>query len=231
MARCQAADGVLPWSRCRKWRPTESSSVSTSMRRPLWAKWYQYSSMEPKLASSRSPISRAPLRAVVSFSGSRVPSIEQPVRITSIGWAAAGICSSAVLSPAGQAAQGLELALVGIQFGASAVRRGSADRRSPRTPPCRRNRGCRSRGSAGRCRSAPRCRRRCCRPRRRTGRRTSSTWGCSCSAHAQFLLSGKQTHPVSARRRGNPDSRISSSRVCMHGRRTSRWVPSRRIAW
>ncbi|MNL87712.1 hypothetical protein D3C87_2170000 [compost metagenome] len=36
MARSHSADGFSPCSRCRKWPPMESSSVSTSMRLPLW---------------------------------------------------------------------------------------------------------------------------------------------------------------------------------------------------
>ena len=60
MARTQESRGFTPCSRCRKWPPMESSSVSTSMRLPLWLKWYQYSSMEPKDAISLSAMSRAP---------------------------------------------------------------------------------------------------------------------------------------------------------------------------
>ena len=52
------------------------------MRRPLWLKWYQYSSMEPKLAISRSAISRASAIGCESFSGSTVPSTDAPVRIS-----------------------------------------------------------------------------------------------------------------------------------------------------
>jgi len=37
----------------------ESSSVSTSMRLPLWLKWYQYSSIEPSEAISLSAMPRA----------------------------------------------------------------------------------------------------------------------------------------------------------------------------
>src|SRR5450830_1652030 len=33
--------GFVPCKRCRKWPPMESSSVSVSIRLPLWLKWYQ----------------------------------------------------------------------------------------------------------------------------------------------------------------------------------------------
>ena len=72
------------------------------MRLPLWLKWYQYSSIEPKLAISRSAMSRAPVTLWSSFSGSTVPRTEQPVRSTSIGWVAAGNNSSAALTGAGR---------------------------------------------------------------------------------------------------------------------------------
>ena len=71
-----------------------SSSVSTSTARPLWLKWYQYSSIEPSEAISRSAMSRASGALWSSFSGSTQPSAETPVRITSIGCVAAGSASS-----------------------------------------------------------------------------------------------------------------------------------------
>src|SRR5690554_5648478 len=60
MARTQDSWGFSPCSRCRKWPPMESSSVSTSMHLPLWLKWYQYSSMEPSEAISLSAMSQTP---------------------------------------------------------------------------------------------------------------------------------------------------------------------------
>ncbi|MNU62300.1 hypothetical protein D3C71_515260 [compost metagenome] len=89
----------------------ESSSVSTSMRRPCVDQWYQYSSIEPSEAIRRSAMSRAPGRLWSSFSGSRQPSDETPVRITSIGWALAGSCSSASFRLAGRPRMALSLAL------------------------------------------------------------------------------------------------------------------------
>jgi hypothetical protein len=88
-----------------------SSSDSTSMRRPFWAKWNQYSSMLPKLAISRSAMSRAPSGLWSSFSGSIVPSAEQPVRSTSMAWALAGICSSTPRSAAGRRRRATSLRL------------------------------------------------------------------------------------------------------------------------
>ena len=89
-----------------------SSSVSTSMRRPLWLKWYQYSSIEPKLAISLSAMSRAPaMVVVVALRQTRMPSTEQPVRSTSIGWATAGTSSSAALTAAGRPRRRFSLAL------------------------------------------------------------------------------------------------------------------------
>jgi hypothetical protein len=41
MARTHSSDGLRPCSRCRKCPPMDSSSVSTSMRRPECEKWYQ----------------------------------------------------------------------------------------------------------------------------------------------------------------------------------------------
>jgi hypothetical protein len=80
-----------------------------SMRLPLWLKWYQYSSIEPSDAIRRSAMSRA-RRLWSSFSGSTVPSTDTPVRITSIGCADAGICSSAAFTrSAGRAARSLAL--------------------------------------------------------------------------------------------------------------------------
>ncbi|KAF1038584.1 MAG: hypothetical protein GAK34_03151 [Delftia tsuruhatensis] len=89
----------------------ESSSVSTSMRRPELLQWYQYSSMEPRLAMSRSAMSRAPARLWSSFSGSTQPRAETPVRITSIGWAPAGSCSNACLTLAGRPRSACNLVL------------------------------------------------------------------------------------------------------------------------
>ena len=62
-----------------------SSSVSTSTRRPFTAKWYQYSSADPKLAIRRSMMSRASDAGWVSFSGRQLPITEHAVRITSMG--------------------------------------------------------------------------------------------------------------------------------------------------
>src|SRR6218665_1594585 len=98
IARAHAAQGLLPCSRCRKCAPMESSSVSGSMRLPWVDQWYQYSSMEPSEASSRSAMSRAPGAWGPSFSGSAQPSAATPLRSTAIGGALAGICSSAPLT-------------------------------------------------------------------------------------------------------------------------------------
>ena len=88
-----------------------SSSVSTSMRRPLRVKCHQYSSIEPKLAIRRSAMSRASFTGWPSRSGSTAPSTEQPVRITSIGCALAGTSSSASLTIAGRPRRRLSLVL------------------------------------------------------------------------------------------------------------------------
>ena len=58
--------------------------------------------MEPRQAISRSAMSRAPGGFWSSFSGSTQPSAETPVRITSIGCAAAGSASSACFTAAGR---------------------------------------------------------------------------------------------------------------------------------
>jgi hypothetical protein len=55
-------------------------------------------------------MSRAPVALWSSFSGSTVPSIEQPVRSTSIGWVAAGNNSSAPFTGAGRPRRRLSLA-------------------------------------------------------------------------------------------------------------------------
>ena len=89
----------------------ESSSVSTSMRLPFVDQWYQYSSIEPSEAISRSAMSRAPGVLWSSFSGSMQPSTDTPVRITSIGWALAGSCSSAAFTLAGRPRRAFSLAL------------------------------------------------------------------------------------------------------------------------
>ena len=46
-------------------RRSSRRRVSTSMRWPVWLKWYQYSSIEPSAASSRSAMSRAPAASVI----------------------------------------------------------------------------------------------------------------------------------------------------------------------
>ena len=172
-ARC----GGLPCSRCRKCPPIESSSVSTSMRLPLWLKWYQYSSIEPSEAISRSAMSRAPGSVVVVLL--RQHAAERRARRCASrpsGAPPAGSCSSTALHAlrAGRAAT-CSLRLVAVELGArSAACRAPAGRRSPRTRRRRRCRGCRSRGSAGRCRCGRRCTARCCRRRRRTARPISS---------------------------------------------------------
>ena len=81
------------------------------MRRPELLKWYQYSSMLPRLAIRRSAMSRAPGRLWSSFSGSAQPRAETPVRITSIGWLAAGSCSSAAFTLPGRPRRARSLAL------------------------------------------------------------------------------------------------------------------------
>ena len=97
-------------------------------------------------------------------SGSTQPSADAPVRMTSMGCVAGGSCSSMARTGAGNAAQVLELGLVGGELApCSAACRGSADRRSLRTRRSRPLRGCRSRGNAGRCRCGRRCTARCCR--------------------------------------------------------------------
>ncbi len=169
-------DGFSPCSRCRKWPPIESSSVSTSMRLPLWLKWYQYSSIEPKRRHQAvGDVARARRRCGRPFPAARSPAPSTPVRITSIGWAAAGSASSAGLHRLRQAAQRLAAwSCSRAVRPRSAACRAPAGRRFPRIRSCRRRRGCRSRGSAGRCRCGRRCTARCCRRRRRTGRRISS---------------------------------------------------------
>ena len=79
-----------------------SSLVSTSISRPLCDQWNQYSSIGPRQASSRSAMSRAPEVVCPSFSGSTQPSAETPVRITSIGCAAAGIDFSTSCTASGR---------------------------------------------------------------------------------------------------------------------------------
>ena len=103
--------GFSPCSRCRKWPPIESSSVSTSMARPLWLQWYQYSSIEPRQAISLSAMSRAPGWLWSSFSGATQPSTDTPVRITSIGCADGGSSSSAAFTAAGMPRSDFSLAL------------------------------------------------------------------------------------------------------------------------
>ncbi|CAB3775290.1 hypothetical protein LMG29542_08672 [Paraburkholderia humisilvae] len=56
-------------------------------------------------------MSRAPATLWSSFSGSTVPSADTPVRITSIGWAAAGIHSSTAFTFAGRPRSALSFAL------------------------------------------------------------------------------------------------------------------------
>ena len=56
-------------------------------------------------------MSRAPGWLWSCASGSTQPSIDTPVRITSIGWAAAGICSSAAFTAAGRPRSAFNLAL------------------------------------------------------------------------------------------------------------------------
>ena len=102
MARTQPSEGLSPCSRCRKCPPMESSCVSTAMRRPELLKWYQYSSMLPSDASSRSAMSRLPARLWSSFSGRAQPRADTPVRITSMGWLAAGSCSRAAFTLPGR---------------------------------------------------------------------------------------------------------------------------------
>jgi hypothetical protein len=78
------------------------------------------------------------------------------------------------LDGGGQAAQRLQLGLVGAQFGRVGSLPCTSRWRSPRTRRPRRCRGCRSRGNAGRCRCGRPCTAPCCRRSRRTGRRISS---------------------------------------------------------
>ena len=115
------------------------------------------SSIEPKRRHQAvGDVARAGARCDRRFSGSTQPSTDAPVRITSIGWLAAGKLLQHRAHRGRHAAQRLQLRLVGRELRAcSAACRGSAGRRSLRTRRCRRSRGCRSRGSAGRCRSAP----------------------------------------------------------------------------
>ncbi|MCY1383863.1 hypothetical protein D9M69_720310 [compost metagenome] len=67
--------------------------------------------MEPSDAISRSAMSRAPGVLWSSFSGSVQPRAETAVRITSIGCALAGICSSACLTLAGTPRMAFSFAL------------------------------------------------------------------------------------------------------------------------
>ena len=102
IARTQASGAGRPCSRCRKCAAMESSSVSTSIRRPFCDQCHQYSSIDPRLAISRSAMSRAPHRVVVVRLRSTPPSTLTPVRSTSIGCMAAGNASSAVRSGPGR---------------------------------------------------------------------------------------------------------------------------------
>ena len=102
--------GALPCKTCKKCAAMLSSLVLTSTRLPLWLKWYQYSRIEPKQAIKRSPKSWAATVFRSATSGSKVPSMAQPVRITSIGWVSLGICSSTVLSAAGNSRNFFSLA-------------------------------------------------------------------------------------------------------------------------
>ena len=98
-------------------------------------------------------MSRAPGGLWSCASGSTQPSAETPVRITSIGCAAAGSASSAVPHRARQAAQRLQLGLVGGELGAVGRRAVHEQMRDLlELAASRRRRGCRSRGSADRCR-------------------------------------------------------------------------------
>ena len=88
------------------------------------------------------------------------------MRITSIGCALAGTSSSASVTIAGRPRRRLSLVLVGRRAATrSAACRAPAGARLPRTSTSWRGRGCRSRGSAGRCRCGRPCTARCCRRR------------------------------------------------------------------
>ena len=95
----------------------ESSSVSTSMRRPECEKWYQYSSIEPKLAISRSAMLRASAilwsERLRQHRAQRRAAGAQHVHRMRVGRDAL----EDVLHGRGQAAQRLELLLVGRQLG------------------------------------------------------------------------------------------------------------------
>ena len=176
----QRRDGLRPCSRCRKWPPIESSSVSTSMRLPEWREVVPVEQHRPEATPSAGRRCRARSASLCSGpSGSDgSPAPRQPVRITSIGCVLAGSSSSAPCTPAGMPRSALQLALVAGELAhGSAACRAPAGRRPPRIRTARRCRGCRSRGSAGRCRCGRRCTARCCRRPRRTARPISSALG------------------------------------------------------
>ena len=83
---------------------------------PEMAKWYQYSNILPNDAIKRSPKTRVASTGRLGHSGSNVPSMEQPVRRTSMGWALAGNLLQHVFERRGQVAQAFEVRLVSLEL-------------------------------------------------------------------------------------------------------------------
>ena len=147
------------------------------MRLPLTAKWYQYSSIEPSDAISRSAMSRAPATLWSSFSGSAQPSAETRRahdvhrmrgcrQLFEHGLDRDRQCRAAISVSSCTRRARRE----------SAACRARAGTRFPRTRRSSRRRGCRSRDSADRCRCGRPCTAPCCRRQRRTARRISWAW-------------------------------------------------------
>ena len=109
----------------------------TSMRRPLRVKCHQYSSIEPKLAISRSAMSRASRRrmafALRQHGAEHRAAGAHHVHRVRVG----GHQLQRFLHDRRQAAQALELGLVGLQLRRrSAARRAPAGARLPRRSTC-----------------------------------------------------------------------------------------------
>ena len=170
----------MPCSRCRKCPPMESSSVSTSMRRPECGEVVPVEQHRAEARPSGGRRCRARARACGSSpSGSTAPSAEHAgahhVHRVRGGRDATRGCPA---PPAGMPRRRPELALVRRELGRVgelAVHQQVGDLLEFAVS--RRCRGCRSRGSAGRCRCARRCTARCCRRSRRRARRISSASG------------------------------------------------------
>ena len=168
--RAAGAGSGRRWSRRRSRRRCAGPSARSGTSRAASSR---------SEAISRSAMSRASASlCVLAFGQHASPAPSTPVRSTSIGCVEAGMHSRTVLHVRGNAAQRLELALVGGELGGVGelpVHQQVGDLLEFGLR--RRSRGCRSRGSAGRCRCARRCTGRCCRRARRRGRPISSASG------------------------------------------------------